>query len=90
VTILFLSSVAKAETCIEVEGLQVEVISHNSLLMMKDGKNLGIIQLCGGDLAKVKQVNLRFFTPRLCDGSNNDKFHLNGDLKSVCSIKYFK
>ena len=90
VAILFLSGVAKAQTCIEVEGLKLEVISSDRLLMMKDGRNLGIIQLCGSGLKKGEQVDLRFFTPRLCSSSANDKFHLNGDLKTVCSIEYFK
>jgi len=82
-----LSTNAKAANCLSVDGLTFEKVGHNALLMIRDGRNIGLLRIYGEVPAN---FSVRFFTPTICDGSENDKFQINGDLKTVLKIDLFK
>jgi|688.fasta_scaffold1302686_2 hypothetical protein len=84
---LFFALSVKAETCLPVQGLQFEKIGSATLLIMKDGKNWGTMDM--GYVPDGK-LEFRFFTPTICDGSQNDKIQINGKLISIMVIKPFK
>ena len=85
---MFFAVSVKAETCLPVAGLQFEKIDYSVLLVSKDGKNLGTIGFIG-DLPDGK-LEFRFFTPTICDGSQNAQLHINGLLFTIGRIKPFK
>ncbi len=85
---LFFAVSVKAETCLPVAGLQFEKIGLTVLLVSKDGKNLGTIGLYGG--IPDGKLEFRFFTPTICDGSQNAQLHINGSLFTIERIKPFK
>jgi len=85
---LFFSASVKAETCLPVEGLQFEKIGIFELLIIRDGKNWGIMSVLG--IPADGKMEFRFFTPTICDGSQNDKIQINGKLTSISDIKPFK
>jgi hypothetical protein len=85
---LFFAATVKAETCLPVQGLQFEKIGWNVLLIIKDGKNWGTMNMFDG--VPDGKLEFRFFTPTICDGTQNDKIHINGKLRTIDSIKAFK
>ena len=86
---LFFSVSVKAETCLSVAGVQFEKIGPHALLAVKDGKNWGTVEFYSFVIPDGK-LEFRFFTPTICDGSQNDKLQINGKLESVFKIKQFK
>ena len=87
--LVFSSHVVKAETCLSVDGLQFEALSMNTLLVSKGGQNWGTLTLSYGYLPKGNLV-FRFFTPTICDGYQNNKIHINGELHSIGILAKFK
>jgi len=87
---LFFATTVKAEQCLSVQGLQFEKIGYSTLLIIRDGKNWGTMEIAsqvpGG------KIEFRFFTPTICDATQNDKFHMNGQLTELRfgGIKPFK
>jgi hypothetical protein len=87
ITLFFAVSV-KAETCLPVAGWQFEKIGGVTLLLIKDGKNWGTLNTTG--YIPDGKLEFRFFTPTMCDGSQNNQLHINGQLTYIQSIKPFK
>ena len=86
---LFTNSLAaNAISCIPVDGLSFEKIGYNKLLVIKNGKNFAIFSICGGLPQKIGQF--RFFSEQLCTTGAEDKFHIDGQLFSLCSIELYK
>ena len=85
---LFFAVSAKAETCLPVAGWQFEKIGVSTLLLIKDGKNWGTLMI--SDSIPDGKLEFRFFTPTMCDGSQNNQLHINGKLTYIQSIKPFK
>ena len=85
---LFFAVSVKAETCLPVAGLQFEKIGYRVLLASKDGKNWGTIEFTS--LIPDGKLELRFFTPTMCDGNQNAQLQINGSLFTIDRIKPFK
>jgi len=87
---LFFSTAVKAEQCLSVQGLQFEKIGYSTLLIIREGKNWGTMEVSGE--VPAGKLEFRFFTPTICDETQNDKFHLNGKLTSIRynGLKAFK
>ena len=86
--LVFSSHVVKAQTCLSVDGLQFEALSINTMLVSKGGQNWGTLTIWSY-LPKGNLV-FRFFTPTICDGSQNNKIHINGELHSIMKLDKFK
>ena len=86
---LFFSAAVKAETCLPVAGLQFEKIGYRVLLVIKDGKNWGTIDIWYHGIPDGK-LEFRFFTPTICDGYQNKQIQINGQLREIETIKPFK
>ena len=80
----------RADNCFSVNGVQFEKIGYATLLIVVDGKNWGTLE--ADSAVPDGRLEFRFFTPTLCDGTQNDKFHINGKLFTVRygTIKRFK
>ena len=85
---LFFAVSIKAETCLPVAGWQFEKIGGGTLLLIKDGKNWGTLTTVGG--IPDGKLEFRFFTPTMCDGSQNNQLHINGQLTFISRITPFK
>ena len=85
---LFFAISVKAETCLPVAGWQFEKIGGTTLLLIKDGKNWGTLLLWGR--IPEGKLEFRFFTPTMCDGSQNNQLQINGSLEQIREIKPFK
>ena len=85
---LFFAVSVKAETCLPVQGLQFEKIGSSDLLIIRDGKNWGIMRVVG--IPADGKMEFRFFTPTICDGNQNSEIHINGKLSMILNIKPFK
>lgn len=85
---LFFAASVKAETCLPVAGLQFEKIGNSTLLLIKDGKNWATLEVLSA--IPDGKLEFRFFTPTICDGSQNDAIHINGKLTKIYTIKLFK
>ena len=85
---LFFAVSVKAETCLPVAGLQFEKIGYTTLLIVKDGKNWGTVDFYVN--IPDGKLEFRFFTPTLCDGSQNRQIQINGKLTTIEQIKPFK
>jgi hypothetical protein len=86
---LFFAVSVRAETCLPVAGLQFEKIDYGVLLVIKDGKNWGTIEIFYHGIPDGK-IEFRFFTPTICDGYQNKQIQINGQLVRIESIKPFK
>ena len=86
---LFFAVSVKAETCLPVEGLQFEKIGYSTLLIIKNGRNWGTLTIYWNAIPDGK-LEFRFFTPTMCDGSQNRVLHINGKLETIEDIKPFK
>ena len=85
---LFFSVSVKAETCLPVAGVQFEKIGVLALLAVKDGKNWGTVDFYFA--LPDGKLEFRFFTPTICDGSQNKQLQINGQLQTILRIKPFK
>jgi hypothetical protein len=74
-------------TCLPVAGLTFEKIDYNKLLVIKGGRNIAILNTCGGLPKSIAQF--RFFSEKICDVGAEDKFHIDGQLLSVCRIEFY-
>ncbi len=81
-----LSTNARAD-CFYIDGTTFEKVGYNSLLMIRNGRNIGLLTIYE---EVPKNFSVRFFTPTICDGSENYKFQINGDLAMVKKIELFK
>ena len=92
VAIVSFSANCFAERCLAVNGLQFEAVDYGQLLVIRDGKNIGILSVSyfGSDLRKASSLQFRFFTPTICDGIQNNKFHINQVLVTVSLFSPFK
>jgi hypothetical protein len=91
--VAFMVALSVRADCIQVDGLQFEPIDRSELLIMRGGVNLGTLYVGTGgkvkDFRTLQNLQFRFFTPKLCDTSPNNKFHLNGELVESILIKIF-
>jgi hypothetical protein len=78
---------AQRTECINVDGLRFEKVGVDTLLFVKDGKNLGLLKVYGSLYNDLKDV--RFFTPTICTKEPNNKFQYNASLQTVESITLF-
>ena len=78
---LFFATTVKAEQCLSVQGLQFEKIGYSTLLIIRDGKNWGTMEI--GREVPAGKIEFRFFTPTICDRLQNERFHLNGQLTNI-------
>ena len=85
---LFFATTVKAQACLPVEGLQFEKIGISTLLIMRDSKNWGTMVIYGA--VPDGKIEFRFFTPTVCDGSQNNQIHINKQLLYIGTIKPFK
>jgi hypothetical protein len=85
---LFFAVSVKAGNCSPVAGLQFEKIGIDMLLLIKDGKNWGTLQIYGS--IPDGKIEFRFFTPTICDGYQNNQLHINGKLEKIREINPFK
>ena len=85
---LFFAASVKAQACLPVEGLQFEKIGVSTLLIMRDSKNWGTMVIYGA--VPDGKIEFRFFTPTVCDGSQNNQIHINKKLETIRDIKPFK
>jgi len=86
--VLFFAVSVKAETCLPVEGLQFEKIGYGTLLIIKNGRNWGTLRIYS-EIPDGK-LEFRFFTPTMCDQSQNRQLHINGKLVTIDDIEPFK
>ena len=85
---LFFATSVKAQTCLPVEGLQFEKIGDSTLLIIRDGKNWGTMMV--GGIPADGKMEFRFFTPTICNGSQNNQIHINKKLSYILDISPFK
>jgi hypothetical protein len=86
VLLLLQAGIAQA-TCLPVAGLTFEKIDYNKLLVIRGGKNIGILNICGSLPKSIAQF--RFFNEKICDTGAEDKFHIDGQLFTVCRIEFY-
>lgn len=86
--ILFVATNQVSAACLDVDGLTFEKVGIDTLLIMQSGKNLGLLQVADTFGGEMKSI--RFFTPKICDSGESDKFQYNGNLHRVSKIQLFK
>jgi hypothetical protein len=82
------AQLVNAAICMPVDGLSFEKIDNNNLLVIKNGKNIGIMKISRSLPSKISQF--RFFTDKICDCScPEEKFHIDGELFSISRIDLY-
>lgn len=82
------AQLVNAAICMPVDGLSFEKIDSNNLLIIKNGKNIGIMSTFRNLPSKMSQF--RFFTDKICDCScPEEKFHIDGELFSISKIDLY-
>lgn len=85
--LVFQNCNAQTQGCLSVDRLNFEKVSFNTLLVTRDGKNIGLISVYGSIDGEFRSV--RFFTPTLCVRAPNNDFQINDKLQTVREIKLF-
>jgi len=87
ILLILQAGIAQA-TCLPVAGLTFEKIDYDKLLVIRGGKNIAILKTCGTLPKSITQF--RFFTEKICDCvCAEEKFHIDGQLLSVCKIEFY-
>lgn len=95
ILLLSTSNAFAADVCIPVDGLSFTKTGTSTLLVSRDGKNVGLLEVLDERAVYYfvipdKPFTVRFFTPTVCNSGANAKFEIDKSLVTVRTLTLFK